>query len=396
MLESAAVLQGNPHRQALQHFPGTLLPLGKDPGRYLIHRRLHFRAGDFFVGKGVNGDFPVHQGRRHIVFGAELALEGVIRLRIEHYDGQVGLIHFGVGHILPGKVMLPHQAEQAVQHGVIAAAAGILFDNQGILHPKGLAQVFRHFGQVVDAFAQHRGGKAQGMLKNLLAGGKAALGQLGRHHPIPAGQTGVQRLGHRAEVVDDAAGHGAGNAQGGNDLLLIQAQQLGAGGGGGHPPDNGGAVKAALHLVILGGMLQGQAQLAADHIGFQQVAAGGVKVFAQGQQGRENGDGGMAEPAEVVIIQGVAHRAVSQGRVSHGGLQAGGQHRGLGRAAVVVHILLDDFPHRLGRPGQDDAQQVKAGFVSHPQGLRGNVLVAGVDNPLGNGFRSAHKKPPCG
>ena len=98
----------------------------------------------------------------------------------------------------------------------------------------------------------------------------------------------------------------------------------------------------------------------------------------------------MAEPAKVVVVQGVAHGAVSQRGVGQGGFETGGQHGGLGVAAQVADIPFDYIPHRLHRPGQDYAQQVETRLVGYPDGIGGNVLIVGIHNPFRYIFGCAH------
>ena len=171
---------------------------------------------------------------------------------------------------------------------------------------------------------------------------------------------------------------------------LVQLQQLGAGGGAGQSADDGGAVEAPVHLLVLGGVLQGQAHLASDDVGLQQVAARGARPLADGQQCREYGDRRMAEAAEVIVVEGVAHGAVGQGGIGQRSLIAAGEHRGLGYGPLVGDVLLDDLAHRLHRPGQDHPQKVKAGLVGDADGVGGYVLVVGGDDPPGDGLSSAH------
>ena len=138
---------------------------------------------------------------------------------------------------------------------MVAAAAGVLLDNQRVLGAEGLAEIVGHLVQVVDAGAEDGAGEAEGMLHHLVAGREPGLGQLDGGYAVAPGQAGVQRLGHGAEVVDEARGHGAGDAQRGDRLLLVQLQQLRAGGGAGQAADDGGAVEAAVHLLVLSGVL---------------------------------------------------------------------------------------------------------------------------------------------
>ena len=212
MLNHPAILQGNADGHALGHLAAAALPLGLHPHGDAFHHALHVGRRNPVVGEGVDADFAVHQGRGHVVLGAELALEVALRLLVEHHRGGVGLHDLGVGDVLVAELVLAHQAEHAVQHGVVAAAGGVLLDDQGILHPEGLAELVSRRVQVGMLVADDGGGEADGMLQDLVAGGEAALGQLGRHHAVPTGHAGVEGLGHGAEVVNHAAGHGAGHA----------------------------------------------------------------------------------------------------------------------------------------------------------------------------------------
>ena len=156
-------------------------------------------------------------------------------------------------------------------------------------------------------------------------------------------------------------------------------------------------MEASVHLlaVVVGGVVHRQADLAAHHVGFHEVAPGGADALAQGQQGRENGDGGMAEAAEVVVVQGVAHGSVDQGGVEGGSAVARRQYRGFLGAAQFAGVAPDDVAQLLGRAGQDDAHQVKAGLVGHANGVRRDVLIRSVHNPLCYLFRRAHgARPP--
>ena len=107
-------------------------------------------------------------------------------------------------------------------------------------------------------------------------------------------------------------------------------------------------------------------------------------------RGREYGDRRMAEAAEVVVVQCVAHGAVGEGGVGQGGLVSAGEHGRLGHGALVGDVLLDDLAHGLHGAGQDHAQEVEAGLVGDADGIGRNVLVVGVDDPPCNGVGSAH------
>ena len=71
-------------------------------------------------------------------------------------------------------------------------------------------------------------------------------------------------------------------------------------------------------------------------------------MFADGQQGGEDRDGGMTEASEVVEVQGMSHGAVGKSGIGDRALFSGGQHGSLGGRALISNILLDDFARRLG------------------------------------------------
>ena len=110
----------------------------------------------------------------------------------------------------------------------------------------------------------------------------------------------------------------------------------------------------------------------------------------RGQQGRKDGDGGMAKAAEVVVVQSVTHSAVDQRCVQRRGAFTRGQDGRLRGAAQVAGVAADDVAHLLRRAGEDHAQQVKAGFVGDPYCVRGDVLIGGVHDPFGHHFGCAH------
>ena len=107
--------------------------------------------------------------------------------------------------------------------------------------------------------------------------------------------------------------------------------------------------KPLSHLFVFGLVCQGQADLAAHYVGFQQVAAGGAGVFAYGQQRRKYGYCGVAEATEVIKVQRVAHGAVGQGGISLGALEPGGQDCGLWGSPLAAGVFLNDLTDRLLR-----------------------------------------------
>ena len=98
----------------------------------------------------------------------------------------------------------------------------------------------------------------------------------------------------------------------------------------------------------------------------------------------------MAKSAEIVVVQRMAHGPIGQRSVGQGAFYPRGQYCCLACGALVLHVFLDDLPHRLGRPRQDYAQKVEAGLVGDPDRVGRNIFVVGVDYPFSNCFRGAH------
>ena len=169
-------------------------------------------------------------------------------------------------------------------------------------------------------------------------------------------------------------------------------------GGCGQATQDGRAVEAPVHLlgVVVRGVIHGQSDLAAHHVGFHQIAPGSADGLAQGQQSREDGNRGVTEAAEIVVIQGVTHCSVDQRGVHRRGALAGGEDGCLVVAAEVAGVVADDVAHLLRGAGQDHPNQVEAGFVGDTDGVRRNVLIRRFHDPFCHHFSCAHgAKPPC-
>ena len=144
MLKHPAVFKGYLDLEAVTRLGEQLLRLGHDPGSDLAHSVIYGCILDLLFSEGVYGNITVNQCSCYVVLGAELALQLVVRVLIEHDHREVGLVHFSLGNVFIGEVVVTHQAKQAIQHGVVAAAAGILLNHESILGAEGLAHVVGH------------------------------------------------------------------------------------------------------------------------------------------------------------------------------------------------------------------------------------------------------------
>ncbi len=134
---------------------------------------------------------------------------------------------------------------------------------------------------------------------------------------MPAELAGV---GHRSR--------GPGHAEGVQDLVQVQIQQLGA---GGHGAEGLGRAHAVDPAVALPGGLDGRRHPGADLItgyaGQQNGPAVRAQFLAQGHDRRNDAGAGMASLAGVVVVQGVDGGGVGIGGQGGRGLEVGAQDR---------------------------------------------------------------------
>jgi hypothetical protein len=116
------------------------------------------------------------------------------------------------------------------------------------------------------------------------AGGEAVLRHQRRHQAGAGRGTGVQRLGHGAELLAQAHGLRGGDAHGHRRAVRVQAQQARAPGGCTQHAGGAGDVPAAVVVLGVHHVADAARHVDAQHQRVDQLAAAGAAVFGQREQ----------------------------------------------------------------------------------------------------------------
>ena len=198
---------------------------------------------------------------------------------------------------------------ESLQHGV---------EIRGARRREGLEEAMRaleHRARAFEAASRHQGGADAGLRG-------------------PAGMHAFCRCAF-GEILDDARGHAAGDAEGGGDLLRRQLQRGGDTARGGNGADHRGGVKAGGMDRARRHQAQPAHQFGADDDATQQGRPAQAFAFAGGQDGRHDHGAGMNRAAfeGVVVVLAVRGGAVDQ-RGIEGTEAAGVAERGAGAARI--------------------------------------------------------------
>ncbi len=160
------------------------------------------------------------------------------------------------------------------------------------------------------------------------AGGRKACSQ----HAGMRGTARVERLGHRAEVGDDAGTLRCTQRQGCCGVCGIQPAQACArsrsGDGSKHP---GGMPALGVVLARLA-LRQFGPDFEARHVGAQHVSARGAEMLGFGDDRRHHRGTGVGRKRRVVEIQRMRRGAIDPGRLGGAGLAHTPEQRGISRS----------------------------------------------------------------
>ena len=202
--------------------------------------------------------------------------------------------------------------------------------------------------------------EVQGLVQDLLAGREALLGEESGLYAIPSGLSHVQGLGHGAEVSSQAARRGGGDAQGHPSTLLVQLKELGGSGCRPYSAQGAGGMPALDIVAPADRQTQLAFDLEADEKGFQGFRPGGPDLLAQGHDCGDQRSAGMSDHGVVyvIVVQGMGHGAVDEGRG-----QAIGPHSGAedGRCGTASSFG--------GKVQQYSRSLLRAAGYRHPQGV---------------------------
>ena len=158
-------------------------------------------------------------------------------------------------------------------------------------------------------------------------GRHAALGEPRRDQPGLRGATQVERLGHRPEIGDHAAGERGRDADRVARPCGIEPAQHCGGRGGGHRTEHGTGVPALAVMLVLVARDQLGPHLVARDIGRDHgLAVGTAFLRLRQDRGHQHG-AGMAAERGVVEIEHVRGDRVEHRAVARRHAQAGGRER---------------------------------------------------------------------
>ena len=153
---------------------------------------------------------------------------------------------------------------------------------------------------------------------------EATVSERGGDDAVTSGPTGMQGLRHRPEVLPDTARQRGGDAERDLRSFHVQPQETGARRGSTERTQRGsgvpaeGVVRRADHPSKLALDLEPQ------HEGVDQVATAGTELLAEGENGRQERDAGMAAHVhvDIVEVERVGGSAVYKRRLARGGAEA--------------------------------------------------------------------------
>jgi len=193
---------------------------------------------------------------------------------------------------------------------------------------------------------------------------KAALCQKPGHHPFVRDFPGMEGLAHRPEDLTEAAGLGAANPEGIDDLIYVQFQKLGDSGGSPEGPGRGSGVPTALVVVVAQAEADANAYVDSQDHGRQKILAAQAVALGNGKDrrnaSRRCGNDGFV--VVVVEIERMADDAVGQRCRSAIRADAGTDDTGFGSAPEGLTLACDDGGHRVGGSGKRHSQPVQKAF----------------------------------
>ncbi len=138
------------------------------------------------------------------------------------------------------------------------------------------------------------------------------MGQIGGVNSIAGGDSGVERLGHGAEILPQAASRGRGYPQSMDHLVETQTKQIPRSRRCAQNADDAGRVPAGLIKLRLRRCPDFAGNFGSDQISRYELPSAGIHAFCRCHDGRKN-DGTRVPnqpPGRIVIIQGVAKNPV--------------------------------------------------------------------------------------
>ena len=227
-------------------------------------------------------DLAVDERSRDVVGKAELAFEALADLGAQQRARarDVGADMLDPLDILGLELVLLGERQQVRQRLVIAAAARPWLDARAlVLEVVDLAEKLRHGWNVALRAAEIVGVPLPPFDDVRIR--RVALGrQLGGDDAVPRRLSGMERLGHGAEVAAEPSGLRAGDAQGHASLLGVQSEQLRGCSRRCHRSVDCGGVPITVRMVVGG---EPRADFVTHDPRREHIAAGQVQFVSRAQ-----------------------------------------------------------------------------------------------------------------
>ena len=377
------------HRVDVDDAVGVALGVGGNA--HSISQRGQFLALGGFIGEHVDAG-GVHPRHRHGGGEAQAELGFQPGLGLGNVaDLEVALIHANVhvGDVLGREVVALAQGTHRLDGGMGQVAGGVVLEAD-VLSVGGLGQ--RLLPLLGAAALALRGEEALLGFQDVQAAGEASGGEIGRINAGGSGVAGMQRLAHGAELRLEAGGLGAGDAERRSGFRHIELAHAGSGCRCAESTQGAGGMPTPCVMVGAGKAAENALGVHPDAKGGDGLGATSAKMLGQSENRRRHGNRGMAGHGivDVVVIVGMAGRAVEQRRLTHGGAARTAHELGLGMTTLGVDFRCQDVGQRLPRTRNRNADEVHQRLAGdHPRRL-GNALGARVNDALGQLPRDFH------
>ena len=160
-------------------------------------------------------------------------------------------LHIDLFHLLRVDNLARKQLQGSIQSQMSAAAAGVFLDlDTRFDHIEFAAQGIEHHLRVEPLTSGKGAHKSEAAFDSIAAGGKALPDQTGCRDSGASSLSGVEGLGHGAEVLTQAGGLGGCQRDGHSGLLPVQVQESGGRGSGSNGAQGPGGVPSQIVEVL--------------------------------------------------------------------------------------------------------------------------------------------------
>ena len=265
------------------------------------------------------------------------------------------------------ELLVAQQVEGAVDGPMRAVAQRILLHAEALAEDRPVASGLGRRAAVDVALGRDGREEAQRMLQRVRRGREAGGGKARGDDAGMRRASGVERLGHGAEVGDEAGALRGAERNRGGGLVGVEAAQRGAGRGRADGAEDARGVPALLVVLVGIAALQVGPHLVARDVGRRHLRAARLQRLALRQDGRHQHRARMAAQRHIVVVERVRGRAVDPGRLRRRHALAHQVEAGVSRRRRqrlqqdprrVLDAAGDHGADAVGKAGMDHAQRV--------------------------------------